>query len=214
MPSTGWLWSRPEGRGWNIGLDIFMSKKKKRKYFVGSLADRLLEHSYNAPNGCRLWFLPNANGYGVVWIGEKKKQDLAHRVSYKLFKGEIPDGCEVDHTCHNPEECKGGPSCIHRACINPDHLEAVTHEENSLRGRIYNRYKTHCPAGHPYEGKNLILRKGPGYGYGYRYCRECREDRKFFKRIFKRLLRKDLWPRGDREGIVYDADRFHWAKFY
>jgi HNH endonuclease len=48
----------------------------------------------------------------------------AHRVSYALFKGEIPDGLEPDHTCKN------------RKCINPDHLEAVTHQVNVRRGAV------------------------------------------------------------------------------
>lgn len=45
----------------------------------------------------------------------------AHRYSYKVHKGEIPAGLEIDHTCQN------------KLCVNPDHLEAVTHQENCRR---------------------------------------------------------------------------------
>lgn len=46
----------------------------------------------------------------------------AHRLSYELFVGPIPDGYELDHLCRN------------RGCVNPAHLEAVTHRVNVLRG--------------------------------------------------------------------------------
>lgn len=46
---------------------------------------------------------------------------LAHRIAYELYKGKIPDGLTVDHLCFN------------RLCQNPQHLEAVTFEENARR---------------------------------------------------------------------------------
>jgi len=50
------------------------------------------------------------------------KRYLAHRVSYEVFVGPIPDGMIIDHLCRN------------RACILPTHLEPVTHAENTRRG--------------------------------------------------------------------------------
>jgi hypothetical protein len=65
--------------------------------------------------------------------------ELIHRKHYEQFKGPIPDGLEIDHTCRNTR------------CVNPEHLEAVTHAENLRRryqyeketyGRVLNgRYK-------------------------------------------------------------------------
>ena len=51
---------------------------------------------------------------------------MAHRYVYELFRGPIPDGHVLDHV-----KKKG---CKHRDCVNPDHLEPVTQQENTLRG--------------------------------------------------------------------------------
>lgn len=45
----------------------------------------------------------------------------AHRYSYKVHKGPIPEGHEIDHICQN------------KLCVNPEHLRAVTHRENCKR---------------------------------------------------------------------------------
>lgn len=61
------------------------------------------------------------DGYGKFGIKPKLLID-AHRFSYQTLVGEIPCGLELDHLCRNP------------GCVNPEHLEAVTHSENILRG--------------------------------------------------------------------------------
>lgn len=89
-------------------------------------------------SGCWLWTRgKDKDGYASIYI--KPKMRKGHRLSYETYKGEIPGGLEIDHTCRN------------RACINPDHLEAVTHQENMKRGaesdRTY-KLKDMCKAGH------------------------------------------------------------------
>lgn len=73
-------------------------------------------------------------GYGQFYDGGKV---YAHIWAYRQAKGEIPEGWDVDHTCHNADEsCPGGATCMHRRCCNPDHLEAVPHGVNVRRARV------------------------------------------------------------------------------
>lgn len=131
-----------------------------------------------ADDGCWLWTgRLNNMGYGVFGIG--RRIFLAHRVAHELFKGPIPAGLSVDHVCHNSAAgCPGGLECSHRRCVNPDHLEAVSHRTNMLRAPLtatgINHRKTHCAkAGHPLSGSNLYLSPR-----GERQCRACRKASK------------------------------------
>lgn len=68
-------------------------------------------------NGCWLWTGCGAgNGYGSAYFNGRSEG--AHRVSYKIYKGGIPDGLQINHKCDVPR------------CVNPDHLYAGTHQEN------------------------------------------------------------------------------------
>lgn len=118
------------------------------------------------PNsGCWLWTgATNNRGYGS--IGDGGRQYGAHRFSYELYCGQIPEGLEIDHLCSV------------RSCVNPDHLEPVSRIENVRRSAAgyyrrtpennVNKRKTHCKNGHPYEGDNLYVTSK-----GVRQCRTC-----------------------------------------
>ncbi len=82
------------------------------------LADRFWRFvDADGPDGCWEWTggrLPK--GYGNIWDGEKLSR--AHRVSYELFRGAIPQGMQVLHSCDNPP------------CTNPGHLFLGTNADN------------------------------------------------------------------------------------
>ncbi|WP_318196890.1 HNH endonuclease signature motif containing protein [Streptomyces sp. MCL20-2] len=140
------------------------------------LRDRLLEKTTPGHGGCIIWTANlNNRGYGTIGEGGKGGRRLyAHRVSYTLFIGAIPAGLVVDHTCHNEDEsCSGGPECLHRRCINPRHLEAVTSEENIRRSAASAVNRTQCVNGHPFDEDNTYVRLDTGT----RQCRQCSRDR-------------------------------------
>lgn len=122
------------------------------------LRERLLGRINIDPNtGCWIWRgFRKPDGYARV--GRNGKLVYVHVASYEEFVGPVPEGLELDHLCRNP------------SCLNPDHLEPVTHAENIRRGQAGEnmRQKTHCPKGHPYSGDNLYIG-----GDGKRRCRAC-----------------------------------------
>lgn len=90
-------------------------------------------------NGCWVW-LWYIDERGYARIRQGKGTARAHRVYYERKHGPIPDGLVIDHRCHNEDtSCAGGPTCPHRRCVNPDHLEPVTGLVNARRGRTPGR---------------------------------------------------------------------------
>jgi hypothetical protein len=86
-----------------------------------------IHYEVNISSNCWEWLqYVNPYGYGTVRVGKKKER--AHRVSYVNYKGPIPKGLLVCHTCDN------------RKCINPKHLFLGTVQDNTN-----DRIKKHGP---------------------------------------------------------------------
>ena len=112
------------------------------------------------------------NGYGQFSSGKNRGTSiLPHRVSYEFLVGPVGDDMTIDHLCKN------------KVCVNPQHLEVVTIQEN-IKRRDENGYtrninpwnlrKTHCPRGHAYD----VVTSSGGRG-----CRKCsNEQAKLYQR--------------------------------
>jgi hypothetical protein len=96
------------------------------------------------------------DGYGIFRPVAGQTMKRAPRVAWEMANGRMPKGLEIDHLCKNP------------ACVNPAHLEAVTHEENMRRRAKRREPGTFCIRGHEYTPDNVKVRAS-----GRRSCRAC-----------------------------------------
>jgi hypothetical protein len=151
-------------------------------YLVGDLPDNVRKRIAVQWNGCWRWTgLISNSGYGRLG------RHYAHRYVYELCGELIPEGFKLDHLCRNTY------------CVNPAHLEPVTHRENTLRGisaAAENAVKTHCKRGHELSGHNLLLDNR-----GHRQCRECCNAR---KRLYRMVGKRNVFVSCAGCGAPYD----------
>lgn len=90
-----------------------------------SVAQRVQERSVRHMDGCHRWAGSlDRYGYGRFKLLSAgiKRQTGAHRAAWLSMVGDIPEGLVIDHLCRT------------RSCVNTEHMELVTNEENGLRG--------------------------------------------------------------------------------
>jgi hypothetical protein len=140
---------------------MMVQRRKTKQEFYEKRVVRL--------DGCWKWTgKKDAFGYGVVQLGRELPRTGAHRVSWELNYGEIPNGLHVLHKCDNPE------------CTNPEHLFVGTALDNvrdaQRKGRLkvaskgWKGERTHCHRGHEFDDGNTKFYKG------IRLCRKCRAE--------------------------------------
>lgn len=119
---------------------------------------KFLEKIALGPTGCWLWLgTINREGYGLVWTDENP-QCFAHRHAWSLSGRSLPEGMHVHHRCRV------------RRCVNPDHLDLLTHAEHM---GAHKEFTTHCANGHAFTVETTYV-----YPNGTRDCRICRTRRR------------------------------------
>ena len=140
------------------------------------LPERFAIQVDHAANGCWLWkggkTGRRGQKYGVIWV--RGQETAAHRASYELHVGPIPDGLCVLHRCDTP------------LCVNPDHLFLGTLSDNQkdavAKKRHHESRKTHCPRGHLLSGDNLWVTPNGKK----RRCRACDRENQRRRKGVKR----------------------------
>lgn len=134
-------------------------------------AERFAQKYVVSENGCWLWLAASdSHGYGCFRVSTAVLTK-AHRWSWEQLNGPVPEGLELDHLCRTP------------ACVNPAHLEAVTHAENMRRSvtpAAANAVKTHCVRGHELTADNVYH---PPKRPHQRHCKACKreDDRRYYR---------------------------------
>jgi hypothetical protein len=133
--------------------------KKRTGVAPTPVADRIRGSVVIDEAGCWVWQKFTHYGYGKIYVGSHTAGDRrsasAHRVSYETFVGPIPDGFQIDHLCRNT------------ACVNPEHLQAVSPQLNAIRRAAHNQGYEVCPRGHRLTARTKYLRRG------HPSCRLC-----------------------------------------
>lgn len=133
---------------------------------------RLKRTSIKMSGDCWIWTKSQTwNGYGIAAF--EGHGTTAHRVTYQLVKGPIPEGMDLDHLCRN------------RLCVNPDHLEPVTRKENLERGFEARG----CKGGHENIDENFSLVRRSD-GRIERRCKLCHRTRNKNAKNRRRQLAK------------------------
>lgn len=132
----------------------------------------------NKKDDCWVWTAgQDGHGYGMFFDSVKKVNVKAYRWSYENFIGLVPNNLQLDHLCRN------------RICVNPNHLEPVTQQENIKRGEAGKNLiemqlsKVLCPKNHKYDKENTYIRPDGGRG-----CRKCRAEANKKQRMKMKVL--------------------------
>ena len=165
-----------------------------------SFRDKIVISITNFYNDSPCWeWIASLNNKGYGRFMYERTAWLSHRFAYTVLVETIQDGLELDHLCRNI------------ICCNPSHLEAVTHQENMLRGKNMcfqiKSNKTHCPKDHLYDEENTYY-----YPNGRRGCRICISDSGKKRQMLKSdeiKTQKKVWRGKNKEKIQEDGKQYY-----
>jgi hypothetical protein len=124
--------------------------------------------------GC-IFAKPTSGSQGYAKTMWRGKSIALHRKAFIQAHGEIPNGMVVDHICHNVAVANGmclstKSTCIHRSCINIEHLRLITISENQIAGLNGFGSRTHCKKGHELTEDNIYTTPKQNF------CKTCRSE--------------------------------------
>ncbi len=147
-----------------------------------STVDRFNRH-VNKSGNCWIWTgskNTSKGEYGRFYFGDKRM--LAHRVSYELFCGQIPEGNQVLHRCDNP------------SCVNPDHLFLGTTTDNMQdmmakgRGKCARGIDHHRAKLNPEKAFEIRWRAALGHKHG-----DIASDFGVTRPLISAICRNEIW---------------------
>jgi hypothetical protein len=143
------------------------------------IRDRFMAKFHVNDTGCWMWTgkPDKKDGYGHFYVPHRKQNHPAHRVSYEMHVGEIPDGHCVCHSC---DALRPAGDSSYRTCVNPAHLFLGTNEDN-MRDMAEKKRSA--------SGERHFSRTKPH--------RVCRGDRHGSR------TKPESVPRGERHGMAF-----------
>jgi transposase len=162
-----------DGTGGPFNADIYRDIDWSWRWGGHTALGRFMSKiDHSRADGCWVWTGGiSSTGYGS--FGVQGRRYLAHRAMFALWYGSTAE--ELDHICRV------------RRCVNPEHLEPVSHWENNARGESPSAYllrATHCKYGHPWTPENI----GAGVN-GTRRCLTCHRQAEAARNRAKREMR-------------------------
>lgn len=171
-------------------------------YRINPKTERAIKNYFVREDGC--WEYrgrKNKQGYAVAYNKFLHREAFVRKTGYPLKVRE-----PLDHKCHDPKTCRGGKTCPHRPCINPDHVEPTTNEVNSSADRSC-RSKHHLPVprckyGHDLDAVNTYWQGNA------RQCRRCMRLRHIARQAARglhvsRYTKMAVFDALDSPGIIY-----------
>jgi hypothetical protein len=168
-----WCWKHYD-RWRNNGDPLTLGPRGERGDIIKDFQERFWS-KVEKTAGCWLWIGDKSRRGGYGKIANRGGTTLAHRISYEMENGPIPEGLVIDHLCGE------------QSCVRPAHLEAVTVQVNSSRAAS-RRGSGVCGRGHDKSTPGVRRVRKDGTTYCGFCANAAQQDRRRIKRAIKAAL--------------------------